>query len=72
MKIAALASGGLDSCVMLRELAARGATVLPVYVRAGLSWETAEIHWLERFLAAADIRDCNSLEILEPNARKRA
>src|SRR5262252_6847080 len=65
MKIAALASGGLDSCVMLRELAARGETVLPVYVRAGLSWEKAEIHWLERFLAAAEIPRAAPLEILE-------
>ena len=65
MKIAALASGGLDSCVMLRELAARGAAVLPVYVRAGLSWERAEIHWLERFLAAADIDRVSRLEILD-------
>ena len=65
MRIAALASGGLDSCVMLRELAARGATVLPVYVRAGLSWETAEIHWLERFLAAAELRDCQPLTVLD-------
>lgn len=65
MKIAALASGGLDSCVMLRELAARGATVLPVYVRAGLSWETAEIHWLERFLDAAEIPGSAPLEVLD-------
>jgi len=65
MKIAALASGGLDSCVMLRELAARGATVLPVYVRAGLAWETAEIHWLERFLGAAEIPGSAPLAILD-------
>ena len=65
MKIAALASGGLDSSVMLRELAARGATVLPVYVRAGLSWEKAEIHWLELFLAAAEIEHISPLEILD-------
>jgi 7-cyano-7-deazaguanine synthase len=65
MKIAALASGGLDSSVMLRELAVREATVLPVYVRAGLSWERAEIHWLERFLAAAEIERVGRLEILD-------
>ena len=46
MKVAALVSGGLDSCVMLRDLAARGATVLPVYVRTGLLWEDAETYWL--------------------------
>jgi len=50
---------------MLRELAARGATVLPVFVRSGHTWETAEIHWLERFLAAAEIPACAPLEILD-------
>jgi 7-cyano-7-deazaguanine synthase len=39
--------------------------VLPVYVRAGLSWERAEIHWLERFLAAADIERVDRFEILD-------
>jgi 7-cyano-7-deazaguanine synthase len=65
MKIAALASGGLDSSVMLRDLALRGATVLPVYVRAGLSWENSEIRSLERFLAAAEIPGCETLAILD-------
>jgi 7-cyano-7-deazaguanine synthase len=63
MKVAALASGGLDSCVMLRELAAQGTTVVPVYVRAGLLWEDAEIHWLERFLTAARIERCERLTV---------
>lgn len=55
MKTPVLASGGLDSCVMLRELAAREAPVIPVYVRTGLLWESAEIYRLERFLASAEI-----------------
>jgi 7-cyano-7-deazaguanine synthase len=65
MKVAALVSGGLDSCVMLRELAARGATVLPVYVRTGLLWEDAETYWLEQFLTAARIDRCDRLSLLE-------
>jgi 7-cyano-7-deazaguanine synthase len=64
MRVAALASGGLDSSVMLRDLARR-ATVCPVYVRTGLLWESAEIYWLERFLAEAEIGDHEPLTVLD-------
>ena len=46
-----LASGGLDSSVLLGVLARR-AEVHPLYVRAGLAWERAELALLDRFLAA--------------------
>jgi len=64
MRTAALVSGGLDSCVMLRELALQG-TALPVYVRTGLQWESAEIHWLKRFLASSELARCEPLTILD-------
>jgi 7-cyano-7-deazaguanine synthase len=64
MRTAALVSGGLDSCVMLRELALQG-TALPVYVRTGMRWESAEIHWLKRFLASSELARCEALTILE-------
>jgi 7-cyano-7-deazaguanine synthase len=47
-----LLSGGLDSAVLLAEEAARG-EVLPIYISAGLAWETAERDAVARFLAAA-------------------
>lgn len=50
-RIAVLASGGLDSCVLIADLA-RSAEVTPIHVSMGLVWETAEIAALERFLAA--------------------
>ena len=50
-KVAALASGGLDSAIMLADLAAHS-QVYPIYVEAGLVWERAEKESLERFLAA--------------------
>ncbi len=49
-RIAVLASGGLDSSVLLATLAYRGRHVFPVYVRAGLKWERAELPVLRRFL----------------------
>ena len=39
--VAALVSGGLDSAVLLAELAAKG-PVTPIYVSCGLAWEPAE------------------------------
>lgn len=48
--ICALASGGLDSGVLIAELAKEYAQVQPVYVRCGLFWEPSERYWLQRFL----------------------
>jgi len=52
---AVLLSGGLDSAVLLAEEAARTENVQPVYVSAGLAWETAERHIVARLLAAPPI-----------------
>lgn len=51
-RIAILASGGLDSSVMLGTIARAGRAVFPVYIRAGLSWEASELATLKRFLRA--------------------
>jgi 7-cyano-7-deazaguanine synthase len=51
-RLAVLASGGLDSAVLVGEALAAGARVWPVYIRCGLRWETAELAYLRRFLAA--------------------
>ena len=48
---AVLASGGLDSSVLLAETAARG-PVHPIYVRAGLPWEDEEVAALRAFAEA--------------------
>ena len=49
-RIAVLASGGLDSSVLLAELARRKRHVFPVYVRAGLRWEPQEMFALRKFM----------------------
>jgi 7-cyano-7-deazaguanine synthase len=48
--VCVLASGGLDSGVLIAELAKTQATIQPVYVRCGLFWERVERYWLQRFL----------------------
>lgn len=49
-RVAVLASGGLDSSVLLAELARGGRQVFPIYVRAGLRWERDELRILRRFV----------------------
>jgi 7-cyano-7-deazaguanine synthase len=51
--VAVLCSGGLDSAVLLVDLARRAGRSVPVFVRAGHPWEDAERRALDRFLAAA-------------------
>lgn len=48
--VAALVSGGLDSSVMLYELARTRRKVFPIYVRCGLPWEDEEQTFLRRFI----------------------
>jgi 7-cyano-7-deazaguanine synthase len=53
--IAVLFSGGLDSAVLLAQ-AARTATVQPLYVSAGLAWESQERETADRLLASPPFR----------------
>ena len=48
--VAVLASGGLDSAVLVAELLRQGRPVHPIYVRFGLAWEPTEEAHLRRFL----------------------
>jgi 7-cyano-7-deazaguanine synthase len=64
-RIAMLASGGLDSSVMLAALARNGRSVYPVYIRAGLSWESSELATLKRFLRTLRMDNLEPLTILE-------
>jgi 7-cyano-7-deazaguanine synthase len=58
-RVTLLASGGLDSCVLLGCLAEVAREVHPLYIRNGHPWEDAEVAALRRFVAAlghAEIR----------------
>jgi 7-cyano-7-deazaguanine synthase len=50
--LAVLASGGLDSAILLAEAARRHPVVFPLYVRFGLAWEAVEQRCLHRFQGA--------------------
>ena len=63
-RVAALVSGGLDSCVMLGELAKTYDKVIPVYVRCGLRWEKTEIALLRNFVDALGASGVKAVQIL--------
>ena len=64
-RIAILASGGLDSSVMLAASARNRRSVYPVYIRAGLSWEPSELATLKRFIRALRMDNIEPLTILK-------
>lgn len=52
--VGVLASGGLDSGILIAHLLENGRRVQPFYVRCGLVWEAAELAGLRAFLRALD------------------
>jgi 7-cyano-7-deazaguanine synthase len=67
--LAVLASGGLDSAVLLTEAARAYPVVYPIYVRTGLLWENAEFRYLQRFLEAIGRPSLKALVIVEQPTR---
>lgn len=63
--IAVLASGGLDSCILVSALLAQGRVVQPLYVRGQLVWERAELAALGRYLDSVRVPGLRSLVPLE-------
>lgn len=62
-KVAVLASGGLDSAVLVADLA-KDAEVFPIYVSKGLAWEAAELASLKAFLTAVRHPNVRPLTVL--------
>jgi 7-cyano-7-deazaguanine synthase len=50
--VAVLASGGLDSAILVGQLAGEGREVTPIYVQFGLAWEEVELCCLRAFLSS--------------------
>ena len=60
---AVLTSGGLDSAALLAETASTG-VAYPIYVEAGMVWESGEKASLDRFVAALDSPNVRSVTYL--------
>jgi 7-cyano-7-deazaguanine synthase len=63
--IGVLASGGLDSSILIGHLLGEGRRVQPFYIRTGLVWQQAELTALERFLTAVATSDLSKLVVLD-------
>ncbi|MFH1857842.1 MAG: 7-cyano-7-deazaguanine synthase [Candidatus Omnitrophota bacterium] len=48
--VAVLASGGLDSAILISEMTKEYTEIYPLYIRNGLRWEEIELKYLEQFL----------------------
>ncbi len=62
-------SAGIDSAILLAEALAHHPLVYPLYVRSGLSWETAELSYLRRYLRALERPALAPLQILDMPVR---
>ena len=60
-----LASGGLDSSILLAQLLKVGRRVKPLYIRSGLCWQAAEKMALDRYLDAVADRQLERLTVLD-------
>ncbi len=63
--IGVLASGGLDSCILIGDLLRQCRRVQPFYIRTGLFWQSEELPALERFLAAVATNELAKLVVLD-------
>jgi 7-cyano-7-deazaguanine synthase len=63
--IAVLASGGLDSSILIGHLLRQGRNVQPIYIRTGLVWQRRELPALEAFLKAVSAPQLQPLVVLD-------
>jgi 7-cyano-7-deazaguanine synthase len=68
---AVLCSGGLDSVVLLADVAHRedGARIVPIYVSVGLAWEPEEREMLDRLLRTPPFRGVEPMVTLRLDMR---
>ena len=63
--IGVLASGGLDSSILISELIRQDHSVQALYIRSNLLWEQAELHALCRYLEAVGSPRQRNLVVLD-------
>jgi len=63
--IGVLASGGLDSSILIGYLLRQRRRVQPFYIRTDLLWQSEELPALERFLTAVATNDLSPLVVLD-------
>ncbi len=64
-----LASGGIESSVLISDALARYDQVTPVYVKNHLRWEDAELFWLKKFIRNLRTDKLRPLQVLDMTMR---
>ncbi len=67
--VCVLASGGVDSAILIADFLERGFDVYPLYVKSGFYWEKVELLWLKRLLRALKSSALKSLAVAEAPMR---
>ena len=67
--VCVLASGGIESSVLLSDALTRYEKVTPVYIKNHLRWEDAEIFWLKKFIRNLRSDKLQPLQILDLTMR---
>ena len=67
--VCVLASGGIESSVLLSDALTRYEKVTPVYIKNYLRWEDAEIFWLKKFIRNLRSERLRPLQILDLTMR---
>jgi len=64
-RVGVLASGGLDSSILVGHLLGQGRPVQPFYIRSGLVWQAGELPALRRYLRAIATENLAGLVVLD-------
>ena len=64
-RVGILASGGLDSCILIAHMLRQGVAVQPLYVRSEFAWQPFEERALRRFLDAIDVPRLSPLVVFD-------
>jgi 7-cyano-7-deazaguanine synthase len=65
LEIGVLASGGLDSCILLSHILEQGHSVRPFYVCSGQFWQDEELRQLNRYLQRVGTERLRDLVLLD-------
>jgi 7-cyano-7-deazaguanine synthase len=64
-EVLVLVSGGVDSDILVWEMAQRAKSVHPFYVRSGFVWEKTELNWLRRYLRKIGTPSIAPLKVID-------
>ncbi|OIO38135.1 MAG: hypothetical protein AUJ72_03130 [Candidatus Omnitrophica bacterium CG1_02_46_14] len=68
-RVCVLASGGIESSVLISDALGRTDEVTPIYIKNHLRWEDAELFWLKKFIRNLRTDKLKPLQVLDTTMR---